>query len=152
MARRKDLKNIASGLAGTFVSRNNDIDGYWGIGKLCLLAQQSGQHQVRLGLWPMMALTPAHPPLHGALASLHTLRARLEQNLERQGIPKQWITSVSLNLVFSTADVPDTPYRRGKPFSLTVSILDDQSRNHVVTCGGFCAPHHPRREARSTRV
>ena len=149
MARRKDLKNIASGLAGTFVSRNNDIDGYWGIGKLCLLAQQSGLNQVSLRLWPTMELTPAHPPFHGALA---TLRARLDQNLERHGIPKQWITSSSLNLVFSQAEVPVTPYRSGKPFTLTVSIVDDQSRNHSVTCGGFCAPHHPRREARSTRV
>ena len=149
MARRKDLKNIASGLAGTFVSRNNDIDGYWGIGKLCLLAQQSSQYQVSLDLWPTVALTPAHPPFHGALAAL---RARLDQNLERQGIPKQWLISVSLNLVFTQPDVPVTPYRRGKPFTLTVSIVDDQSRTHTVTCGGFCAPHHPRREARSNRV
>jgi hypothetical protein len=34
MARRKEFKNIANGLICSFVSRNNDVYGYWGIGKL----------------------------------------------------------------------------------------------------------------------
>ena len=148
MARRKDLKNIASGLAGTFISRNNDIDGYWGIGKLCLLAQQSGHSQVRVDLWPI-GLTPAHQPFHCAVAAQRT---RLEQRLERQGIPKQWISSVSLHLVFSGANAPSTPLHRGKPFTLTAAIVDDQSRSRAVTVNGFCQPHHPGKEARSNRA
>ena len=39
MAKSKELKNIASGLYGSFISRNNDVRGYWGVGKLCLAAQ-----------------------------------------------------------------------------------------------------------------
>ena len=36
MGRRRELGSIASGIIGSFRSRNNDIDGYWGIGKLYL--------------------------------------------------------------------------------------------------------------------
>jgi len=34
MARRRALKGIAGGLVSSFISRNNDVNGYWGIGKL----------------------------------------------------------------------------------------------------------------------
>lgn len=34
MARRKEFKTIANGLLSSFISRNNDVYGYWGIGKL----------------------------------------------------------------------------------------------------------------------
>jgi hypothetical protein len=42
--------SIASALHGSFISRNNDVAGYWGIGKLCLLAQQHTTTIVRLDL------------------------------------------------------------------------------------------------------
>ena len=34
MARRREFRNIGVGLLSSFVSRNNDVYGYWGIGKL----------------------------------------------------------------------------------------------------------------------
>lgn len=40
MARSARLTNIASGLCGAFISRNNDVGGYWAIGILRLLAMQ----------------------------------------------------------------------------------------------------------------
>ncbi|MFB0583439.1 hypothetical protein [Aeromonas salmonicida] len=34
MGHRKELICVASGIINSFSSRNNDIDGYWGLGKL----------------------------------------------------------------------------------------------------------------------
>ena len=34
MPSSRALKGIATGLAETFVSRNNDVSGYWGIGQV----------------------------------------------------------------------------------------------------------------------
>jgi hypothetical protein len=31
---------VANGLAGSFISRNNDVGGYWGLGKLRLRFEQ----------------------------------------------------------------------------------------------------------------
>jgi uncharacterized protein len=41
MPRSLNLKGVAAGLAGSFVSRNNDVEGYWGIGLLCRDATQT---------------------------------------------------------------------------------------------------------------
>lgn len=46
MPRRKDLKHIASALGASFISRYNDVGGYWGIGKLCLLSYQYNHSSV----------------------------------------------------------------------------------------------------------
>lgn len=40
MARRRELKCVASGIAQYCVSRNNDLGGYWGLGVLYRLAQK----------------------------------------------------------------------------------------------------------------
>jgi hypothetical protein len=40
MSPRKNIKGVALGLLGTFVSRNNDIDGYWDIGVLRLYSEK----------------------------------------------------------------------------------------------------------------
>jgi hypothetical protein len=46
MPRGARLTNIARGLCGSFVSRNNDLDGYWSIGKLRSLADRYGRAAV----------------------------------------------------------------------------------------------------------
>ncbi|MCF3650042.1 hypothetical protein [Synoicihabitans lomoniglobus] len=38
--KRRQMNSLASSLCGYLCSRNNDIAGYWGIGKLCLVAQR----------------------------------------------------------------------------------------------------------------
>lgn len=38
MTRRGELKDVALGVLGSFVSRNNDVDGYWCLGLLRALA------------------------------------------------------------------------------------------------------------------
>ncbi len=49
---KKTLKNIAGGLSGSFVSRNNDSDGYWAIGKLYSLALSKGLNTLRIPIKP----------------------------------------------------------------------------------------------------
>ena len=53
MSSRKQLKGIAAGLASTFVSRNNDLDGYWAVGVICAEAYEQGAEQVRFRLLPL---------------------------------------------------------------------------------------------------
>jgi hypothetical protein len=42
-----DNKNVAQGIISHFISRNNDIDGYWGIGVLAR-SMASGRHRSRI--------------------------------------------------------------------------------------------------------
>lgn len=48
--RKHEIKNIACGLLSTFVSRNNDVLGYWGIGKLHGLMIQTKTLEITIDL------------------------------------------------------------------------------------------------------
>lgn len=50
MIRRKQLKNLAYGIAGRFTSRNNDLNGYWALGILYSAAEDAGTNRVRLDI------------------------------------------------------------------------------------------------------
>ncbi len=50
MTRRKVLKGIAKAIVGSFVSRKNDLNGYWGMGMLCPLAQNLGTSLITINL------------------------------------------------------------------------------------------------------
>ena len=47
MSTRRELKSVAHALAGSFISRYNDLEGYWGLGVLCAagIAPQKPQWQ-----------------------------------------------------------------------------------------------------------
>jgi hypothetical protein len=150
MPRRARLKNIANGLCQSFVSRNNDLDGYWAIGKLHLLAAQHGRSTVTLDL-----LAPSMQPASFAYAPmLARYRLLLEKLTVASRVRLEEITEARITL-----DVAPPPWRRavyyqahwGEQFILTVTIRADGSADGVVRHGGYCRPHDPARESRSTR-
>jgi len=148
MARRKELKNIASGLYGSFISRNNDVGGYWGIGKLCLLAQQSGVQIVRLDL-VAKSITPASSEFSKLVSGYSSI---LKKHLSAVGIPDNWLASAIIELDFepehpSGKHIPIATW--GSLFKLMVNIEDDMKKNHTVSGHGYCGPHNPRKESKS---
>lgn len=148
MARRKELKNIAAGLYGSFISRYNDVGGYWGVGKLCLLAQQHDTHTVHLDLMAQ-SISPRSTEFAKLVAGYY---AMLKKHLESRHIPSTWTTSAAIELDFK----PPHPSGKhssivawGSPFKLTVSITDDKGKNHTIEGYSYCGPHNPSKESRS---
>lgn len=148
MARRKELKNIASGLYGSFISRNNDVSGYWGIGKLSLLAQQHNTYFVYLDLIAQ-SIEPNCPEFTKLLTGY---RAKLQKHLESGHIPSERVISVKIELDFNPAypvgkHIPIVT--RGKLFKLTVSITADNGKNYKIEGFSYCGPHNSRKESKS---
>ena len=148
MARRKELKNIASGLYGSFISRNNDVGGYWGIGMLCLLAQQSGVQIVRIDLLAK-SITPASSEFSKLVSGYSSI---LKKHLSAKGIPENWLASAIIELDFK----PEPPSGKhipiatwGSLFNLVVCIADDMKKNHTISGYSYCGPHNPRKESKS---
>lgn len=151
MARRRELKNIANGVLSSFNSRNNDVDGYWGIGMLCLFAKNHEMSEVRFDL--MRRESSAAPSPIGPLAAHY--REKLDHLLEIRGLPSTWIKSAKLSVCF------DAPFEHkfnyfgsalgGKPYMCTLEIIDDLGRKHGARTGGNCWPHNPKKESRSGR-
>jgi hypothetical protein len=148
VARRKELNNIASGLYGSFISRNNDVGGYWGVGKLCLLAQQHETNIVRLNLLAE-SISPVSAEFSRLVAGYHTF---LQKHLTARHIPKKWVTSAIIELDFKVVyplgkRIPIVTW--GSLFKLTVTITDDMSKNHTITGYSYCGPHSQKKESKS---
>lgn len=48
--KRNEIKNITNGILNSFISRNNDVSGYWGIGKLYYLMLNNGSNTIEINL------------------------------------------------------------------------------------------------------
>ncbi|MCF6252785.1 MAG: hypothetical protein L3J75_16185 [Methylococcaceae bacterium] len=147
MARRKELKNIAAGLYGSFISRNNDVAGYWGIGKLCLLAEKQQTSGVCINL-----LEDKMSPKCGEFNNLLSgYKEKLNKYLRSKDISESWVVSAEIHLNFK----PEPPKKHipitswGSLFQLSVAIKDDRGKVHDISGYGYCAPHNVTKESKS---
>lgn len=150
MPRGAHLTNIASGLCGSFASRNNDLDGYWSIGKLRSLAKRHGRTAVLLDV-----LTSSIQPSSAEFALVLARYCRLLAKLaDLSGIQLEEITTARITLDFAPPPWPRISYYKpqwGDQFTLTVTINADSRAAGIVHHAGYCRPHDPAQERRSTR-
>ncbi len=148
MAKRL-LKNIASGLLGTFVSRNNDIDGYWALGILRLIAEKKELYQIDLNLIESDSKNRYIKYCEKNYSDW------LQKTLERYDLSLPSLLSAKIYLRFENSFdtypnlIKDT---RGLPYVCTVELGDTTGKLYTVVKVGVCSPHDPRKEYRSTRV
>jgi hypothetical protein len=150
MPEGKHLMNIASGLCGSFASRNNDLDGYWAIGKLRSLAEQYGRTTVLLDVLTL-SIRPSSSEFAPVLARYRHLLAKLA---DLSQIRLEEITAARITLDFAPPPWPRISYYKpqwGDQFTLTVTINADDRSAGIVRHAGYCRSHEPARESRSTR-
>ena len=141
MARRRELKSIASGIALHCVSRNNDLGGYWGLGVLYLTAQKMGVDQLRIDIM-------SDHELPEALALFrHNFR-------DHYGNEKYRISHFIEGFIVEYKFDPQS----GTPFTgrmaqaiCSVHILDDLGIFRTAMATSYCYPHDPLREHKSMR-
>lgn len=151
MAKRKKLKGIAHGLLTAFVSRNNDIDGYWGLGILRLFAEKNEISVVTLDL---INKTPNLPEESPVQVAEDRYREWFQNELVKAGVDAARIARAEINIQFSTfeefpAAIRDT---RGAPYLCTVIIARHDGPTISVAKLGCCEAHNPRKDLRSTRA
>ncbi len=151
MTRRRELGGISGGLVNSFVSRNNDVGGYWAIGKLCSHSLQTGEEEVTIDL-----LAKRISPLNPEFAQMIDKYAnRLAALLEKARFSKQIISEAEIRLSFDArlgADPMNSTIAAYYPFRCTLTLTDDLGRAHVGQLAGFSLPHDPWRETKSTRA
>lgn len=150
MARRKNLGSISSGIIGSFNSRNNDVGGYWGIGKLFSFANSVNVDTVSIDL-----LNGAISPPTDHFPSLVVFyRAMLEARLQGQNMSAAWVTRAVITVKFNQAFDPKYHNFRsalGTPYVCKCEISDDNGKVHYAAAGGICRPHSSVEESRSSR-
>ena len=151
MPRRRVMKGIADGLLGTFVSRNNDMHGYWGLGVLRRYSEKKKGSEIIIDLLdPKLPFFSRSPVLNAKTKYGLWLR----DSLTKAGLAPSRVKQAQIKLRFSNyAEFPHIPRDTyGEPYECTVTITDDRGAMYQATKLGCCASHDPKRESRSTRV
>lgn len=150
MSPRKTLRGVALGLLGFCVSRNNDIDGYWGMGKLYAAAPPDSTVGVSINLLTRRVY-PTTAQLGGLVDDLTT---RLRKHMEALRLPADRLSSGIVTVYFNIAT--STPARfetasDGEVFECIVHLVDDLGRSYRESTSGRCWRHNPLKESKSAR-
>lgn len=142
MARRRELKSIASGLAWHCLSRNNDINGYWGVGMICLLAEERGCSEISIPIFP-----------RGFLSGIEAeFRDRMSQRVACWSFPlKDLVEACSICFRFNPHSMLDP---RGQRYRVICSAIltDDLGKQREASAQTLCFAHDPAFELQSTRA
>ncbi len=141
--RRKALKGIAADVAASFISRNNDCDGYWTVGKLHLYAREHSMTKI---------LIDVSAQLPSTLSESASIAAQYGSMIEAQAAAKGLgIRASQIEVEF---DLPKTNQCSADEtgFICAVTIVDDRGQAWTHKASGCSHPHDPKRELRSLRV
>ena len=147
MARRNAFKGIVNDVASSFVSRKNDVGGYWGIGMLHSLARDNSTSKVRIDLSEASC---------AALPVFASLIRRYRSMIEGQAAAKDLrFQASSIEIEFDLPrDRSGADFCMGDetPFRCSLTIVDDRGKawSHIIS--GCSRPHDPALESRSSRV
>jgi len=151
MPRRSELNGVASDIVRSFVSRNNDVRGYWALGKLYVYAKEHGDNLLQILMLPLEQASSIEPVAFVARnygAKLHTLIANWK-------LPKSWLKSACITVQFESTDAKPQFFStraNGRPFQCRIEIEDDLGRKHAASAAGWCSPHDWNIETQSTRA
>jgi hypothetical protein len=137
MTSRRLLTSVAEGLARSFASRNNDVEGWWALG-LLLAAVPPADPDYRVDLLSGQA-TPA---LEGSeLSELGDAWARyLRWSIQRHGLTIDAVRDATLTVRFDRSSEVKSPFPGGpdRSFVCIVTIEDDRGRRHERLVVGHC--------------
>lgn len=141
MARRRELKSIASGIAAYCVSRNNDIGGYWAMGIFLRLALAQGSDAISI----VTSNSDSRPEIEEFRQNF------LSQFQSSQHPLYRFISGFTVDFKFdpySHSNLWGQMYR----VTCTVHILDDLGKQRSASAISHCYPHNPAWEIRSARA
>ncbi len=150
MARRRELKGIANAISGSFVSRNNDFNGYWSIGQIKSFALDNGLTSV---IFPL-TLPITNPVDNLQSYTVNRYAKMLKSLLIKQKLPGIWVSNAVIKIDFNANAKHAKFYEyttSGEPFQCTCKITDDIDRDYSSIMYGRCLPHSAVRELKSTR-
>lgn len=148
MSSRKEYQTIADRLISSFTSRNNDVHGYWGIGKLYSFSQSVNTNKIVIDLIEK-SITPQNnefiPMIHHFAQKLNDFQQKREPPTSTLSDAKIFISSVKSQNIFT--------YDSWAPNELkcTIKFRCDTEKTYTKELVVKCRPHDPRRETKSMR-
>jgi hypothetical protein len=149
MACRRVLANVAHGITDSFLSRNNDVNGYWGLGQLLSRALATNIPSLVIDLRSGLSA----PALSEAPLSSLPVRwsDRFWSRVDREGLAHATVHRAALSLVCELAGASARGQRMEYLVRCCTTIADDHGRIYEATRDVRCSPHDPAFELRSAR-
>lgn len=139
MTQRNSLQDLAQGILGKFLSRNNSIQGYWALGLLYAQALENNSYELKLDL-----LQPeAHHSSAFECSSL--FHEYLIEQLYIRGFEPEPLQEAVIEIIFQCEE-PAPIKGRGDPFKASVQLTHHSGKGFRVFGFGNCEPHDPNEE------
>lgn len=151
MSRRNEIQDIAKGLVGSFNSRNNDIDGYWAIGKLQKFLEYKPSKNISIEV----ISGEVSPETDEFDSLIKFYRERLTVHMASRKVPEEYISLVEFSVEFEAEYQEKYHLWRsglGKPYVIKCEITDYKGKHYTEHAYGNSRPHDPNRETRSSRA
>ena len=138
MARRREMQGICNDLLGSFVSRYNDLGGYWALGFFQIQLQGSVGHEL---VFDLTGKTGEENQSPFPMQILYYRRA-LHRHLELRKMPPCWVKAARIVV------------RANSPAELDcrIEIAGDLGRTFIARKCVPARPHDPLRERCSGRT
>ena len=146
MGRRRDLRGIVGNLLSSFVSRNNDLDGYWALGLLKAAVEREPTPKISLDL-----LTASAQPKTTAAEQVAKSYGRwLARELRNHELSVGLLQEANITVEFGSfhGSAPPSQVMRGEPYICAVRIVDDHGKIYQRAASGWCDIHDAARELR----
>ena len=152
MQKRKVIENYAEGFISSFISRYNDIDGYWGMGKLYNHARQNQTSVITINLLAKVMI-PAGTKFE---TSMNSWSEAIKYRFGEPRFSKNWLANAIIMVEFRKYS-PDKKqnHRIGRdtdPAICNLNIEDILGNSYHASRTFACRPHDPLSELRSTRT
>jgi len=146
--KKRTLKGIANGLICSFVSRNNDVYGYWGIGKLCSLILSVEPMIIEVDLIDK-GMMPFDSEFNLLISEFSN---RLLRDLKKFKLSIDSLNEVKIILKCYPDDaIPE--YRKIAPHRMncSIEIIDKFNVKQTISKNVWCREHNTESESKSTR-
>lgn len=129
MPRRKQFKGICHDILGTFVSRYNDLNGYWALGQYVAYLERRGKHQLQLKLGNEIGV----PDNSSAVVAARYYRGAVLRMMNAQAMPEAWLAdgAITFSIVASSQAACE------------IEIVCDLGRTYRSQCTIDVRPHDP---------
>ena len=132
MGRRKELKGICNDLLDSFVSRYNDIDGYWALGKFQAFLQTKHEEQLQFHLTREMGEESVFQQ------TLNYYRLSFQRHLKVRNLSSALVDRAVITVVSKSSSHLDC----------VLKIQTDNGREYEARRAVAVRPHKPERELR----
>lgn len=145
MAKRNKLKGIAAGLLGTFISRNNDLNGYWALGVLYQEANENNSNELTIDLFAQTS----SPPINCINEVCNRYQAFIYDQMARQGLETERLKQAHIEIEFNASQAS---YDDGELCQVRIVLTDDRGKQYFVKDKTYCWQHCPSKETQSLRA